>query len=573
MNRHKRKSLPGPPLWRGYFLLVLFAVVAAALELRLGWLQLVNGDFLAAEGAQRQLREVEMPVHRGIVTDRFGEPLAVSTPVDSIVVNPQEIPPERIRELAAAVGLDGAEVERKITARLDKEFLWVARQLPPADAAKVLEHDIPGVSTRREYKRYYPSGEVVCHLVGITDVDDTGREGLEYAYEHQLAGVPGRKLVQRDEKGRLIADIEQIEAPRPGLDLRTSIDLRLQYLAYLELKRAVQNSGASSGSMVILDVTTGEVLTLANQPMCNPNDPKAREDLAKFRNRAVTDPIEPGSTIKPLILAAALDSGYTPDTRVNVPKHLEVLGQRLTSDTTELGVTTVTQILARSSSVGMGIIAGELESADLWQALKNFGIGETTGGDLGDIESPGSLEGYRQWSPVSQATLAYGYGLKVTPLQLARAYTAIASGGLLPQISFKALDAPADRIHAITPEIARDLMAMLEVVVADGTAKRAAIPNYSVAGKTGTVRIHQSGGYSDRYRALFVGIAPASRPRFVAVTVINDPRDDYEGGQIAAPVFAKVIGAALRMYAVAPDALEAERGPATTQVSLAEVPR
>jgi cell division protein FtsI (penicillin-binding protein 3) len=561
MNRRKRTTSPVPPAWRVRALLGLFALAAVALEARLAWLQLVQGEYLTAEGEERQLREVEIPVNRGLITDRYGEPLAVSTPVDSVFVDPQRFPVDRdsIYALARATGRDGEELEREITSNRDRQFLWVERGMSPAEAARVLDIGFAGVGIRREYKRFSPAHEVTCHLVGITNIDDVGTQGLEVVYDHLLGGVPGRKLVQRDERGRVIGDIEQLEAARPGRDLRTSIDLRLQYSAYFELKKAVQDSRAASGSFVMLDVVTGEVLAMVNQPHCNPNDEAQRQDLASFRNRAITDPVEPGSTIKPLVLAAALASGYTPDTRINVPKELVVGGRSVTSDENRLGIVSVTEILARSSSVGMGIIARELDAALMWQTFRAFGIAGSTESGLGRHESHGSLEGYAEWRETRKANLSFGYGLTVTPLQLARAYAAIGNGGLLPPVSFEALEAPPEHQRAISADIAADLMQMLEVVVSDqGTAQRAAIPNYGVAGKTGTARIHESGGgYSiDRYRAFFAGIAPASAPRFVAVVVINDPRGaQYYGGDVAAPVFAAVIGKALRMYGVAPDAI------------------
>jgi cell division protein FtsI (penicillin-binding protein 3) len=570
VNRRRAKTKPAMPAWRPRLLIGLFAVVAVTLEARLVWLQLFQSDFLSAEGDERQLRVVEMPAYRGLLLDRRGEALAVSTPVDSLFVNPQKIPVDRIAELAKAVGRDGAELEREISSRSDKEFYWVARRLAPADAEAVLELGIPGVSTRREYKRFYPTHEVTCHLVGFTGDEDIGQEGLEYAFDARLAAEPGSKRVQRDERGRIIADVEEIKAPRPGRDIRTSIDMRLQWPAYRALKAAVMASGASSGSLVVLDIETGEVLAMVNQPACNPNDLEQRANPARFRNRAITDPIEPGSSIKPLILAAALANGYTPETMVDVPRDLYVAGQYVTHDEGgPLGVVSVTEILARSSSVGMAKIGLELDPAEIWRTLKAFGIGEWTGnGDpadngersgnvLGRLESPGKLEDYAQWGKVGQATLSYGYRLSVTPLQLARAYAAIGSGGLLPPVSFEALTEPPDRVRAISPEIAADLMKMLEAVVyaERATATRAEIPNYRVAGKTGTARMFVSGEYSDdKYRAIFAGLAPASSPRFVAVVVISDPRSQaYHGGDIAAPVFAKVMASALQLYGVAPD--------------------
>jgi cell division protein FtsI (penicillin-binding protein 3) len=560
MNRRKLQPNASLPAWRVRALLGAFLFAVVAIEARLAWQQLVQGDALTAEGLVRQLREVTIPAHRGLITDRFGEPMAVSTPVGSVFVDPQQFPADidSIYALAQATGRDGDELAREITSRQDRRFHWVERGLPPAQADRVLELGFAGVGVEREYKRFSPTHEVTCHLVGITDRDDAGIEGLELVFDPLLAGEPGLKIVQQDERGRDIGDIEQKEPARPGQDLRTSIDLRLQYPAYFELKKAVQDSGADSGSLVMLDVVTGEVLTLVNQPVCNPNDPTHRQDMSRFRNRAVIDPIEPGSTIKPLVLAAALASGYTPETRVNVPLDLEVAGRIVTSDDKRLGVATVTEILARSSSVGMGIIARDLDSALMWQTLRNFGLAGSTESGLGSHESHGILEDYAQWGEVRKATLSYGYGMQATPLQIARAYAAIANDGLLPPISFEALDAPPEHVRAISPDIARELRAMLEVVVSDeGTALRASIPGYSVAGKTGTVLLHERGGYTaGRYRAFFAGMAPAGNPRFVAVVVINDPRGaQYYGGDIAAPVFAAVIGKALRLYGVAPDAL------------------
>jgi cell division protein FtsI (penicillin-binding protein 3) len=558
--------------WRGRFLLGLFFVAAISLEARLVWLQLFESEFLTAEGDQRQQRVVEVPAHRGLIRDRYDEPLAVSTPVDSIIVNPQLIGLERDRiyELSRALGVDGAELEREITRRLDRQYYPVARRLAPADAARVVELGIAGVWSEREYKRFYPQAEVTCHLVGFAGDEDIGQEGLEYLFDARLAGQRGSKRVLQDERGRFLADVEQIKPARAGRDIRSSIDLRLQYPAYRALKTAIQAAGASSGSLVLLDALSGEVLALANQPACNPNDPehRARPDL--YRNRAITDPIEPGSTNKPLILAAALATErFSPDTMVDVPRVLEVSGREVTDDEYgPLGLVSVTEILARSSSVGMGLIGLELEPVDLWSTLRSFGFGGPTDSDLGSLESHGTVPHYSSWGSIGHATISYGYGLSVTPLQLARAYAAIASGGLLPPISFEALDEPPEKTRVMSPGVAADLMHMLEVVVSDqGTAQRADIPFYRVAGKTGTARMSASGGYSEnRHHAVFAGIAPASRPRFVAVVVVNDPRGRaYYGGEVAAPVFAEVMQTALRTYGVPRDA-----SPEPTRLSLVE---
>jgi cell division protein FtsI (penicillin-binding protein 3) len=570
LNRRKRGAVPSASLWRAKFLVALFAIGAVVLEGRLIWLQLFEGDALSAEGDQRQISTVIVSAHRGKLLERYGEPLAVSTPVDSIYINPREATNDRDRiyELAHALDLDGEDLERRITSNKDRQFLWIRRELPPSVASDVISLGIEGVGRRREYARFYPKHEVTCHLVGLASIDDVGQEGLEYVFDYRLAAESGEKRVRKDLRGRVIADVEQVRAARPGQDVYASIDLRLQFPAYRALKAAVQASGASSGSLVLLDIETGEVLAMANQPTCNPNDREQRADLALFRNRAITDPIEPGSSIKPFVLATALASGFTPDTPIHVRDVLEVAGRKFSDDFAALGDVTVTDVLAHSSNVGMGQIGLQLEAAAMWQTFRDFGFGGPTDSELGALESHGSLDNYSSWGPVKHATLSWGYGLSVTTLQLARAYATIAAGGLMPPISFEALNEPPERVRVISPEIAAQLMQMLAVVVSDqGTASRAGIPNYQVAGKTGTARISEGGGYSDdKTRAIFAGIAPASKPRFVAVVVINDPRSEaHHGGDVAAPVFAKVMSTALRMYGVAPDAL-----PGTLLLSRAE---
>jgi cell division protein FtsI (penicillin-binding protein 3) len=572
MNRRKRTPQPAPPAWRRVGLLVAFACAVVGLELRTAWQQLVRADFYVAHGEQRQLRQVEIPVHRGQITDRNGRTLAGSTPLNAVVVNPKEFPlaPSEIHELAETLGLDPAEVERSITSHLDREFVYVARQQTPAKAAAALELGIAGVSTPREYGRFYPTHEVTCQLIGFTDIDGVGIDGFEYVYDDWLTGVPGLKTIKRDKYGRAIEDVDLIKAAEPGRDLRLSIDLELQWPAYLELKRAVAESNAAWGSLVILDVQTGEVLALANQPFCNQNIVEQRTAAESHRNRAITDLIDPGSSIKPIVLSAALASGYSPETELYVPKYLEVGNEILTNDSHELGRVSLTTILAESSSVGMGLIGQGLDSKLLWQTFKNFGFGEATNTILGNSEAKGGFKNYEDWYETEQATLAYGYGISMTPLQLARAYAAIASGGLLPEVSFEVQNRAPRQRRIMSRDIAADLTRMMEVVVADGTGWRAAIPNYSVAGKTGTAQMLIDRRYSDEhFRAIFAGFAPASRPRFVAVVVIEDPRGAaYHGGDVAAPVFARVMSKALRLRGVAPDAL-VDAGP--TLMSRAEV--
>ena len=544
--------------WRGTALVGIFALVAIGLEARVLQLQLIDNEFLAAQGDDRHLRTVEISAHRGPITDRHGEPLAVSTPVDSIWASPRELKAElgRLPELARALEVDAEWLMRRITSNLDREFVYLKRHLSPADAADVLRLDIPGVGTAREYRRYYPSGEVVGHVTGFTDIDDHGQEGLELAFDYWLRGEAGSKRVVQDRYGRIIGDVEQVKAAQPGRSLRTSLDLRLQYLAYRELKAAVSENRARSGSVVVLDPRTGEILVMVNQPSFNPNNRSLR-DPALYRNRAATDPFEPGSSFKPFVLAAALESGQvTPDTVIDTgPGFLAVGGRSLTEDPVRLGRISVTGVLAKSSNVGAGRIALAMEPDAIARVLHGFGIGRVTENGFPG-ESAGRLDDPKHWRRVGQATLAYGYGLSVTTLQLARAYAAIAAGGVLRPLSLVAVDAPPQGERAISAATAEQLVEMMEAVISpQGTGQRAAVKNFSVAGKTGTAWISSVGGYtSNRYTAVFGGIVPARDPRLVAVVVINDPQgEQYNGGDIAAPVFARIAAGALRLLAVPPD--------------------
>ena len=561
-----RKATPSQQVervrWRGAVLLALFALGAAALESRILYLQLVNKEFLAAQANDRHLRTVEISAHRGSLTDRDGEPLAVSTPVDTIVGNPRELNDalDRIGELADATGQDEDSLARKVTSNLGREFVYLQRHLSPAKAEQVMALGLPGVSTMREYHRYYPAGEVVGHLLGFTDVDDRGQEGLEAEYDQWLRGENGSKRVLQDRLGRVIGEVELIAEARPGRDLRSSIDLRLQYLAYRELKAMVTDTRARSGTAVVLDPSTGEVLAMVNQPSYNPND---RSQLApeRYRNRAITDIYEPGSSFKPLVMAAAIESGgFKPTTIVDTsPGFLTVSGRIITTDETNLGKIPLTTVLARSSDVGAARVALTMEPQEIWRVLAGFGIGRLT--DSGyPGESAGRLNDPQHWRQIGQATLAYGYGVAVTPLQLARAYSAIAADGVLRPVSMLALDKPPAGARVISASTARALTQMMEAVVSPaGTGKRAAVRNYRVAGKTGTAQKAVVGGHSDsRHTAFFAGFAPASHPRLVVVVVIDEPQGGaYYGADVAAPVFSNIVTGALRVLAVPPDALPA----------------
>jgi len=543
---------------------VLFAICGASLLARAAQLQLFDQGFLAGQGDARHLRTVKIAAHRGMITDRHGEPLAVSTPVDSLWANPKKLltATDRLAELADALGGERERLLATLTRNSDREFLYLARHLPPQRAAEILALDIPGVGSQREYRRYYPAGEVAGHVLGFTDLDDRGLEGLELAYDPWLAGESGAKRVLRDRLGRTVEDVESISASRAGRDLRTSLDLRIQYLAYRALKRGVQDHKATAGSLVILDVGTGEVLAMVNQPGYNPND-RRRFDIARFRNQAATDIFEPGSSMKPFIVAAALESGrYSVDTVVDTsPGHI-VVGAKTIEDKRNLGRIPLTTVLTKSSNVGASRIALSLDSAQLWTVLDAFGIGQLTDSGFPG-ESAGLLSHHEHWRELGQAVLAYGYGLSVTTVQLAQAYAALGAGGQRRPVSLLALSDLPQPIPVISPESAHAVLAMMETVVsADGTAVKAVVPGFRVAGKTGTVRKATAGGYSDkRHIAVFGGLAPASKPRLAVVVVIHEPSGNkYYAGDVAAPVFAEVVAASLRVLGVPPD-----RAPAASQ--------
>ena len=441
MKRAAKTTVGERARWRSALLLAGFALCAAALEGRILYLQLVDKDFLREQANDRHLRAMEISAHRGSLTDRHGEPLAVSTPVDTIYANPKELKTalNRLGELATVLDLDDQWLARKITTDLDREFVYLKRHVSPAAAQQVLALALPGVGTVREYRRYYPAGEVTAHVVGFTNVDDRGLEGLEVAFDHRLKGEPGSKQVEQDRRGTIIRDVALLRQARPGRDLRTSIDLRLQYLAYRELKAAVTESRAQGGSVVVLDPRTGEVLAMVNQPSYNPND---REQYPRdnYRNRAVTDLFEPGSTFKPLVMAAALESGeYNPRSIIDSGSPLVINERVITEEGADLGRVDLTTVLAKSSNVGAARVALTMEPQAVSDVLARFGVGRLTDSAFPG-ESAGKLDEPRHWSTISQATLSYGYGVAVTTLQLARAYAALAADGTVPSVSLLALD-------------------------------------------------------------------------------------------------------------------------------------
>jgi cell division protein FtsI (penicillin-binding protein 3) len=538
---------------------VFFALVAVSLVARAVQLQVLNKDFLNQQADTRHLRTEKISAHRGTITDRNGEPLAISTPVDSIWANPQKLAPavDRVPKLARILGIDPQQLIRRVTRSMDKEFLYLKRHLSPEQAEQVLALKLPGVNVQREYRRYYPAGEVAGHLVGFTDIDDEGQEGLELAFNHWLAGESGAKRVLKDRLGRSVENVESIRPPHHGKELRTSIDLRIQYLAYRTLKAAIQQYNAESGSIVILDVQTGEVLAIVNQPTYNPND-RSQFSAERYRNRAITDIFEPGSSIKPLIVAAALESGdYRPSSIVDTAPGFVVVGPKTIEDSRNLGRVSLTTILARSSNVGVTKLAMSLEPDQLWTTMTRFGLGTLTSSGFPG-ESAGLLTHFNHWRPINQATLAYGYGISVTPLQLAQAYSVLGTDGVFRPVSLVALDSMPDGDQVLDRDSAAAVRRMLEEVVRPGgTGTKASVAGYRIAGKTGTAWKFAAGGYSeDKYISIFAGLAPASDPKLAAVVVIDEPSGElYYGSDVAAPVFADVMAESLRLLAIPPDAM------------------
>ena len=535
---------------------IVFAVAAVMLW-RAVDLHVLNKDFLQSQGNARYMRTMPVAAHRGVITDRHGEPLAVSTPVDSVWINPAEFMTARTswNKLTKLLSLKVDKVERLVLQREKREFVYLKRHIHPELAEKVAALNIAGVYLQREYRRYYPAGEVAAHVLGFTNIDDDGQEGLELAYNDWLRGESGRKMVIKDRLGRTIKHVESIQAAQPGKDLHLSIDRRLQYLTYRELKRAVLQYKAKSGSAVILDTKTGEVLAMVNQPSYNPNN-RSKLKSSHLRNRAVTDVFEPGSTIKPFTVAAALESGkFKSNSVVNTSPGYFRIGKYVVQDVKNYGRINLSTLLSKSSNIGASKLALAISAKNLTDVHSRIGFGFSTGsGFPGEVGGIINLPTEKQL--VERATLSYGYGLSVTPLQLARSYAVIANDGVMPAVSFTRINEVDNEIQVLSAKHAQQIREMLESVVSKtGTGSRAAVAGYRIAGKTGTVKKASSGGYSDdSYVAVFAGMAPASNPRLAMVVTINEPRGDvYYGGKVAAPVFSKVMSGALRLMDIAPD--------------------
>jgi len=552
------------PEARAHLLLVLLLLWFGLAAARALYLQVWRNDFLQREGASRFARTIELPAHRGMVTDRYDEPLAISTPVESVWASPGEveIAPADRRQLARLLDVDELELKRKLTER-DREFVYLKRHLPPELAAKVVQLGLPGIGLKREYRRYYPAGELAAQLVGITDVDDRGLEGIELEYQDWLAGRPGSRRVIKDRLGRVVEDAALVQAPVEGRDLALSIDRKLQYLAFRELKAAIAQHQAKAGGVVVLDVRSGEVLALANLPAFNPNN-RATLDARHARNRAITDAFEPGSTLKPFTVAAALEDGVVKPNSVlqTAPGYLTV-GDATIHDAHPEALLSVAQVIQKSSNVGAAKLALALRRESLWNMLAGVGFGAAPQlGFPGEVS--GYLRDYQHWRPIEQATLSYGHGISVSLLQLARAYTIFATDGQLQPLTLVRRDQPAPAKRVISERTALAIRSMLELVVkAGGTAPRARVLGYRVAGKTGTAHKLDDRGYAgDSYVSSFVGLAPASNPRLLVAVMIDEPSaGEYYGGVVAAPVFSRVMSEALHMLSIPPDAPMSDPAP------------
>jgi len=544
-------------MMRFWVLIVVLLLAVAGLIWRMAHLSVINRAFLLEQGDARASRVIDIPAYRGMILDRNGEPLAISTPVDAVWVNPHELEktPQTISQLAELLKLSPTEVRKRLLKNINHSFVYLKHGIDPEIGNQIRALNLSGVYFQREYRRYYPEGEVTAHVLGFTNLDDQGQEGIELAYDKWLSGISGKKQVIKNRLGDIISSVNILRQPQPGHDLVLSIDRRIQYLAYSELKAGVEKFHASAGTVVVLDCKTGEILAMVNQPSYNPNNRLAGEE-ERYRNRAVTDIFEPGSTIKTFSVLTALMSGkYSPDTMINTsPGWLMVQNKRV-EDEHDNGLISLTTVLQKSSNVGMAKVILSLPSHALWRTLHAADFGQST-----QINFPGERSGLLVnrviWPPFTLSTLSFGYGMSASVLQLTKAYAILANHGVKYPVSLLKLNTLPQGERVFDQKSVEALMTMLEAVLkSGGTATHGNIPGYRVAGKTGTVRLVGKYGYQKhRYNSLFIGVAPVSRPRLVIAVVLNDPRGKYYyGGDIAAPVFANIMSGALRLLNVQPD--------------------
>jgi cell division protein FtsI (penicillin-binding protein 3) len=543
--------------WRGRVVAGLLMLWLLVLVGRAVYLQGLHHDFLQRKGDAVTNRILALPAHRGMITDRRGEPLAISTPMESLWANPGTVSAsqEQVNHLAKLLEIPVKDLQTRLNDK-DREFVYIKRLLPPNQAAAVTQLGIPGLYLRREYRRYYPSADVTAQLLGFTNIDDAGQEGIELSYQRWLAGIAGSRRVIKDRRGNIVEDVESIQSPKPGRDLALSIDMKIQYLAYRELQKAVVANKAKDGAIVVLDAKTGEILALANSPSYNPNNREGVK-LWQMRNHAITDEYEPGSTMKPFTIAAALDAGtIKPDTVIDTGNGVYEVGNRRIHDTHDNGMLTISQVIEKSSNIGAAKIALELKPEYFWNELHKAGFGTAP-----QVGFPGAASGrlrpYQRWHPIDQATMAYGNGIAVSLLQMARGYTVFANDGVMKPVTLlKQSDPSSKGVQVFSPATARAVLAMMETVVSpEGTAPRAQVAGYRVAGKTGTAHKPENGRYSaHKYIASFIGMAPASNPRLIIAVMIDEPdAGQYYGGIVAAPVFSSVMSGALRALNVTPD--------------------
>ena len=544
------------PPWRQRFVLGLLLLGFGTLVGRSLYLQGIRNDFLGDQGRARYERVIDISTTRGRITDRQGNMLAVSTPVKSLWAIPEDaqLTPAQLRDLAKSLDMDARELTRKLAS--ERDFVFVKRQLPPELAERIAGMKLPGLHLQNEYRRYYPSGETTAHMLGFTGIDDTGQEGIELAFNTDLTGQAGSRRVIKDRRGNIIEDVESVKPPREGKDVALALDDKIQYLAYSALKKAVTVNNAMAGSVVVLDVRTGEVLALANLPTYNPNN-RTKLAGAQLRNRVITDTFEPGSTMKPFIAAMALDSGRVRfDTPINTAPGKMTIGSATISDAHPHGTLSVAEVIQKSSNIGVAKLALSMKADDIWGTLQTLGFGHPI--KLGfPGESAGRVRAAKTWKPIEQATMAYGHGLSVTLMHMARAYQVFARDGDLLPISLTRVDAPSQSgTQIFSPKTAGEVRTMLEMAVKPGgTAPQAQISGYRVAGKTGTAHKIEAGGYVNKYVSSFVGFAPVSDPRFIVAVMIDEPSaGKYYGGAVAAPVFAEIMASSLRAHGVPTDA-------------------
>ncbi|MBL8397139.1 MAG: penicillin-binding protein 2 [Candidatus Accumulibacter sp.] len=543
------------PPWRSRLMALLLLASFAVLIGRAFYLQVLNNDFLQEKGESRYRRDIEISASRGRIADRHGDVLAISTPMKSIWAVPSAttLSPEQTRQLASLLETDAKHLAQKLDK--EKSFVFLRRQIPPPIADQVAAMKLPGIGQDKEYRRFYPTGEMTAHMVGFTGVDDKGLEGAELAFHQQLLGQVGSRSVIKDRRGQIVEDVGSVKPPQDGKDILLALDSKIQYLAYSHLKQAIAENKAKAGGVVVVDVRTGEILALANWPTYNPNN---RESLsgAQLRNRAVTDTFEPGSTLKPFAIALALDNNKVRyDTIINCAPGRLTIGSATISDAHPHGALTVAQVIQKSSNVGAAKIAALLPAQKMWQMFSDIGFGHSP-----QLGFPGEVSGrvrpWKSWRPIEQATMSYGHGISVSLIQLARAYTAFARDGDVLPLSLMRVDAaPTAGTRVFAPKTAREVRAMLEMaVLPGGTAPKAQIPGYRVAGKTGTAYKLENGRYNKKYISSFVGFAPASAPRLIVAVMIDEPSaGQHYGGDVAAPVFAGVMGNSLRTLGIAPD--------------------